>query len=115
MGIDYMVCVVCEEGFPDVAGYGNCGTCEEVICDYCKEDMIKKYGYVEQNSAFARNYGGDNPAKCDSCENPTVTISKEVYERLLDRDYFLECLEASGVDNWGGYSYAREMYEEDDE
>ena len=39
-----------------------------------------------------------------------VTISKKDYERLLDRDYFLDCLEAYGVDNWQGYSYAYEMY-----
>ncbi|GAA4879026.1 hypothetical protein GCM10023310_68930 [Paenibacillus vulneris] len=47
----------------------------------------------------------------------TVTISKAEYERLLDREYFLDCLEACGVDNWQGYGDAYEMYEnpEDDE
>ena len=27
---------------------------------------------------------------------------------------FLSCLEAAGVDNWEGYSYAQEMMEEDE-
>lgn len=47
--------------------------------------------------------------------NEMVTISKDVYYRLLERDYFLECLEASGVDNWQGYEEAQDMYNEDSE
>jgi hypothetical protein len=39
----------------------------------------------------------------------TVTISKEEYEQLLSDSHFLSCLEACGVDNWHGYSDAREM------
>lgn len=42
-----------------------------------------------------------------------VTISKEEYERLLNRAEFLSCLEACGVDNWSGYGYAWEMMEGD--
>lgn len=42
----------------------------------------------------------------------TVTISKEEYERLLDRDDFLNALEITGVDNWEGYWLAKEYYEE---
>lgn len=48
--------------------------------------------------------------------NETVTISMDEYEFLLDRLYFLNCLEGAGVDNWSGYSEAQEMYEtEEDE
>lgn len=43
----------------------------------------------------------------------TVIISSAEYERLTDRDFWLDCLEAAGVDNWQGYDFAREMYEED--
>jgi hypothetical protein len=45
----------------------------------------------------------------------TVTITKEEYDRLLDREWFLECLKAQGVDNWQGYGDAWDMYEEDEE
>lgn len=36
----------------------------------------------------------------------SVTITKEEHERLLDREEWLECLEAAGVDNWGGIEEA---------
>lgn len=45
----------------------------------------------------------------------TVTISKEEYEVLLDRVYFLDCLEGCGVDNWQGYGNAYELYENPEE
>jgi len=45
----------------------------------------------------------------------TVTISKAEYERLLEDSEFLSCLEAAGVDNWEGYSYAHEMMNEGEE
>ncbi len=42
-----------------------------------------------------------------------VTISKEVYEELLDSHLMLDCLECAGVDNWGGYEAAmKEYYQE---
>ncbi len=39
-----------------------------------------------------------------------VSITKEMYEHLLDRDSFLTCLEAAGVDNWDGYDIACQKY-----
>lgn len=44
-----------------------------------------------------------------------ITITREEYEQLLDRSEFLSCLQACGVDNWGGYSEAQEMMNEEDE
>lgn len=44
----------------------------------------------------------------------TITISLETYERLLKGSIFLSCLEAAGVDNWGGYDMAYELMEEGD-
>lgn len=41
-----------------------------------------------------------------------VTITKEEYERLRERDEFLSCLEANGVDNWSGYGDAQQMQQE---
>jgi hypothetical protein len=42
----------------------------------------------------------------------TVTISKEEYEQLLKKENLLECLEACGVDNWGGWDDAMEIFNE---
>lgn len=42
-----------------------------------------------------------------------VTITRKEYERLLDSEHKLECLDAAGVDNWGGYGDAMEMYQEE--
>jgi len=33
-------------------------------------------------------------------------------EELERRELFLNCLEASGVDNWDGFDYAHEMMDE---
>ena len=44
-----------------------------------------------------------------------VTIDKDEYEKLLSDQRFLEALQAAGVDNWDGYSYAREIMEEGEE
>ena len=41
-----------------------------------------------------------------------VTISKAEYRELLNIQARLDCLEASGVDNWCGYDEAMEYYEE---
>jgi len=37
-------------------------------------------------------------------------VSVEQYEMLMARNHFLNCLEASGVDNWEGYEVAKERY-----
>ncbi len=46
-----------------------------------------------------------------------ITISQKEYDRLTKADWFLDCLEACGVDNWCGYGDAVEMMnsEEDNE
>ncbi|MEH6848093.1 MULTISPECIES: hypothetical protein [Bacillus cereus group] len=43
-----------------------------------------------------------------------VTISRAEYLRLLEDSEFLSCLEAAGVDNWGGYGDAWEMMESEE-
>lgn len=42
----------------------------------------------------------------------TVTVSLEEFNRLQERDNFLSCLEACGVDNWEGFDDAVDMYRE---
>ena len=46
-----------------------------------------------------------------SKEIEMVMISKTEYDRLLDRDMFLDCLEACGVDNWEWYDDAIQDYD----
>ncbi|MBS7457682.1 hypothetical protein [Coralloluteibacterium stylophorae] len=42
----------------------------------------------------------------------TVTIPREEYEELLEDQRFIEALRAAGVDNWDGYDYALEIFQE---
>lgn len=44
----------------------------------------------------------------------TVKILKTDYDELLKDQEFLRALEAAGVDNWSGYSYAFELLEGDE-
>lgn len=62
---------------------------------------------LEINKTAATNEDFDVYIKED-----TVAISKERYESLLESEDFLSCLEAAGVDNWQGYSDARQMQAE---
>lgn len=43
----------------------------------------------------------------------TITISKAMYDSLVEDSEFLERLQAGGVDNWSGYSdcYTQEKFE----
>jgi hypothetical protein len=42
----------------------------------------------------------------------TIYIKKTEYKRLEDREYWLQCLEEAGVDNWCGYDEAGRIYRE---
>jgi hypothetical protein len=48
-------------------------------------------------------------------ENETIEISKTLYDALLDDQKFLQALKEAGVNNWGGYDYALEVYYADTE
>lgn len=84
MGIDYLVCTVCGEGFPDVMDHGFCGSCEETLCEYCFADMREKYGEIGEDHEQACNIGELAPNKCDECMKPKLDVKK--FETLL---YFL--------------------------
>jgi hypothetical protein len=43
-------------------------------------------------------------------EEMTVEIKKSMYDYLIERSEWLDCLEAAGVDNWDGIDMAYEMY-----
>lgn len=42
-----------------------------------------------------------------------VSIPKEQYDQLVLDQKFLSALEAAGVDNWEGYEFARDMFNEE--
>lgn len=51
----------------------------------------------------------------DTNVKPTVTITAEEHERLLEAELWLSALEAAGVDNWDGYEEAIGIYQEMEE
>ena len=48
-------------------------------------------------------------------DEPTVTISKAIYDQLCEDQRFLSALRAAGVDNWEGYSEACRALGDDEE
>lgn len=48
----------------------------------------------------------------DINQHETVTISLEEYNDLLDDKIILLALQNAGVDNWSGYDYAKEIYQD---
>ena len=44
--------------------------------------------------------------------NETITILQEEYDKLLADAKFMRALEAAGVDNWEGYSFAQDLLDE---
>lgn len=42
----------------------------------------------------------------------TVTITQREYDDLLEDSLWLSALESAGVDNWGGWDTARDLYNE---
>lgn len=53
--------------------------------------------------------------KFDSDGDDMITITRIEYNRLVDNDTWLDCLEAAGVDTWEGYEDAlliKEQYGE---
>lgn len=41
-----------------------------------------------------------------------IEITIDEYENLKEDSVFLDALRAAGVDNWDGYDYAIDLYEE---
>jgi len=45
-------------------------------------------------------------------EIETITIPKADYDELIDCQTWVLALEDAGVDNWGGFDQAREIYQQ---
>lgn len=57
-------------------------------------------------------YAGEMAEEGEGMVDDTVNIPIEEYEELLEDSMFLEALSRAGVDNWDGYDYAHEIFEE---
>ena len=71
--------------------------------------MLTYYTYVckKCNQVY---YGPKGETICIYCrsKDDMITIKKAEYDRLIERDAWLNYLEAAGVDNWEGYDFACE-------
>jgi hypothetical protein len=47
--------------------------------------------------------------------DPHVILTSREFDDMQERLRWLDALEAAGVDNWEGYSHAREILGEEDE
>lgn len=53
----------------------------------------------------------DEKQKNDKLQKQNNILDQQI-EKSKDRNNLLSCLEAAGVDNWSGYEYAIELYNE---
>lgn len=96
MGIDYLVCSECGQGFPDVMDYSSCCKCEGIICGGCAEDLIEKYGYcddIEHLEDWRADYEKEDgeefwselPKHCSECADDNIKSEKYIdeLEKLL--------------------------------
>lgn len=51
----------------------------------------------------------------DSTDKPTVTIPQAEYDSLLEDSKILDLLRSHGVDNWNGWDYAMEEFNEEND
>lgn len=54
--------------------------------------------------------GGKVMFKETNAEQEMITITKEEYDRLTNRDNLLECLNICGVDTWDGWQKVERMF-----
>ena len=76
MGIDYYVCDVCGESYPDCGPCGMCGNCESSLCGDCHDKAKEKYG-VHTDDSY-------DSLKCQLCTKDVITNDVMV-EFLLKR------------------------------
>jgi hypothetical protein len=83
MGIDYIVCKSCDQGFPDCNTGGSCDACEACFCDHCGEG--KHWVGI-----------GDIPIACDgTCKSVMNEVAEAAAEENKHRrpgDVFCMCM-----------------------
>lgn len=81
MGVDWKVCGICGETFPDCGEYYKCAKCEGYVCTSCYDDQLK-YGTVKEDSDEAVDFGDDALVECDCCSSKFVHDA-DIVEYLL--------------------------------
>lgn len=71
----------------------------------------KRIDIIGQNGNEGTHYL-DVKRKMMEEHEDTVTISRKEYNRLKEREDWLQCLETAGVDNWSGIDEAYDLREE---
>lgn len=68
-------------------------------------------------TAFATIESGQVLSQVDLSDfkvgDAVVVLSEEEYQKLMNDSSFLSCLQGAGVDNWDGYDFAQEAYDEE--
>lgn len=67
-----------------------------------KDNVTYMFGDIAELTEVPEEVGG--------LIDDTVNIPRSEYEELLESRAWLEALEAAGVDNWDGFDYAQETY-----
>jgi hypothetical protein len=113
MGIHYLVCNYCGEGFPDVIDYKGCEGCDDykVWCsDECaKAEGFKQGTYIDEDGDEVENPDDSSCGYCRGEIEGKVEITISRHEELLEAYYKLNALECAGVDNWEGYDVAMDI------
>lgn len=100
----------------EYAGYSRGRQTYLVDADSADEAMSTYWNGQEVDTNEVRNDWEREAIDAELLETvqykPTITITLEEYEALLEQSLWVRCLEDAGVDNWSGYDYAIEALEE---
>ena len=79
---------------------------------WCNYPLVCYFDEGKSDSYSSRIFDHCPLSELQRASEETVTISKKEYERLEREVYFLECLRMEGVDNYEGYEYALNSFNE---
>ena len=74
-----------------------------------QNDMIDRYDGTPCQLVAMQ----DRIDQLESKGDDRVSLSKDLYESLMEDQHWLSCLENAGVDNWDGISFAEELMQEE--
>jgi hypothetical protein len=81
------------------------------IEDCSKEEIHRALGTVLESGAESTC----TEVNIESILENKVVVDDSEYVSLCEDAEFLSCLDACGVDNWGGYGEARQMMREEED
>ena len=77
-----------------------------------KEEIIKLLNEMLSEDFDLQDITG-SIIKMKTIIKNSVILSESEYDDLYENSLKLSALEAAGVDNWDGYSYAQDIYKQD--